>query len=82
MTLKKCTLCGTPIVLYPTAKARAARWGGTASYYTNLFTTHSACTVAARDGAWSAEALRKLLKRDPGNTTNEYTAQGLKKLDI
>jgi len=40
---RKCTLCGKPIILVPSAKERAERWGGKASDYEALFTTHSLC---------------------------------------
>lgn len=43
-----CTICGKPIVLHPSAAERARRYGGSASDYTKLFTTHADCTVEKR----------------------------------
>jgi len=42
----KCTICGKPIVLVPSADERAKKYSGKASDYTKLFTTHSECTLA------------------------------------
>lgn len=66
MTLKNCKHCGTPIVLTPTAKERAVRYGGSPSDYTNMFTEHSACLMVLRNAdVWSVEALRTLITRYP-----------------
>ena len=46
--LKDCTICHKPIVLTPTAKERATKFGGKPSDYTNLFPTQSACFIAKR----------------------------------
>lgn len=44
-----CTLCGKPIVLVPSAKERADKFGGRPSDYTSLFTQHTSCARAKRD---------------------------------
>lgn len=44
----KCTICGQEIVLVPSGKARAAKYGGKPSDYTKLFTTHATCSVEKR----------------------------------
>lgn len=44
-----CIICNKPIVLIPSAKERAAKYGESPSYYTKLFTTHSECAVAKRE---------------------------------
>jgi hypothetical protein len=54
----KCRICNEEIHLYPSAAARAKRYGETAAYYTGLFTTHSHCALAER--ASSASALMAL----------------------
>ena len=43
--MAKCTLCKKEIVLVPSAAERANRYGGNASDYTKLFTTHSECSI-------------------------------------
>lgn len=47
--MAKCTFCKTTIVLVPSANERAAKYGGKASDYTKLFTSHNKCMVATRD---------------------------------
>jgi len=44
----KCSICDKPIVLTPSAKERAEKFGGEPSYYTKLFTEHSDCAIAKR----------------------------------
>jgi len=44
-----CSYCNKPIVLIPSAKERADKYGGKASEYTKLFTMHSQCQVAKRN---------------------------------
>jgi len=46
-----CTICNKPITLSPSATERAAKdvTGKSAAYYTNLFTTHSKCSVEKRE---------------------------------
>lgn len=41
--MNNCTICHQPIVLIPSASVRAARHGGLAQDYTNLFTSHPSC---------------------------------------
>ena len=53
-----CTICGKPIVLVPSAKERAAKYGGKPSDYTKLFTEHAQCTVDKR-----SEEARQLMQR-------------------
>jgi len=57
----KCAICNKPIVLTPSAKARALHFGGVPTDYTRLFTTHAACAIEKR----SAEA-RELMRRLSG----------------
>ena len=57
-----CSICNKPIVLVPSAKERAAKYGGQASDYTRLFTTHSECAVAKRS-AESVSLMRKIAGR-------------------
>ncbi len=44
----KCRICNEPIVLIPSAKERADKFGGKPSDYTKLFTTHSLCLLEKR----------------------------------
>lgn len=44
----KCSICKKPIVLVPSAKERAAKYGGTPAYYEGLFKTHNECFLAQR----------------------------------
>ena len=46
-----CRICNKAIVLVPSARERAARFGGTPEFYTRLFTTHGTCQVAERQRA-------------------------------
>ena len=54
-----CRICNKPIVLVPSAKERAAKFGGTPEFYTRLFTTHGTCQVAQRSQD-AIETMRKL----------------------
>lgn len=45
-----CKFCNKRIVLVPSAKERAAKHGGKPSDYTALFTYHTDCWLAIRDG--------------------------------
>lgn len=47
--MKKCTICGKPIVLVPSAQERSKATGLPAKYFTELFTYHSECFVAKRE---------------------------------
>lgn len=47
--MAKCNICGKSIVLQPSARERAEKYGGKPSDYTKLFTEHSACLVAKRE---------------------------------
>lgn len=44
-----CTICNKPIILTPSAKERAAKYGGKPSDYTALFTEHSDCAIKKRN---------------------------------
>lgn len=48
MKKMKCTHCGKPIELVPSAAERAKKYGGVPSDYTKLFTMHSDCAIARR----------------------------------
>ena len=54
----KCTICGKPIVLVPSAKERSEKYGEPPSYYTKLFTTHTQCFLEKRE-----RDTRELMKR-------------------
>ena len=41
-----CAICQKPIILVPSAAERARKFGGKASDYTRLFTTHTDCQLA------------------------------------
>ena len=41
-----CSICNKPIILIPSATERARKYGGTASDYTRLLTTHTDCQLA------------------------------------
>lgn len=43
-----CLLCGKPVILIPSAKERADKYGKPASYHTNLFKTHTDCELKKR----------------------------------
>lgn len=47
--MKNCKLCGKPIVLVPSAAERAAKYGKTAKYYTDLFDEHTECFLQKRE---------------------------------
>lgn len=44
----KCSHCGKEIVLVPSAKERAAKFGGKPSDYVKLFTIHANCQLEKR----------------------------------
>jgi hypothetical protein len=44
----KCKDCGKEIVLKPSAKERAEKFGKTPEYYTRLFTIHTECLLKKR----------------------------------
>lgn len=44
-----CSICGKKIILVPSAKERAKRYGGKPSDYTKLFTEHSECLIQKRE---------------------------------
>ena len=54
-----CRICDKAIVLVPSAKERAAKFGGTPDLYTHLFTTHGSCQIAQRSRD-AIETMRRL----------------------
>ncbi len=44
-----CSICGKKIVLVPSAKERAEKYGGKPSDYTKLFTVHAECAIGKRN---------------------------------
>lgn len=75
--MRDCDICGKPVTLSPTAAERAAKSGNPASYYTNLFRTHSDCELKKRADETSAlmyqlnkeyEAKKALIRRVPKPT--------------
>ncbi len=57
--MANCTICGKKIVLVPSAEERAAKFGGKASDYPKLFTTHSDCAVKQRSQE-STDLMRRI----------------------
>ena len=55
---RACNLCGKPITLVPSAEERSRKTGYPASYFTNLFITHSECELRKR-----REDMSELLRR-------------------
>jgi hypothetical protein len=58
----KCTICHEEIVLVPSAKERAKKYGGKPSDYTKLFTTHTSFELKKRKE--QTAALMKKIARD------------------
>lgn len=54
-----CTICKKPVILVPSAKERARKYGGKPSDYTKLFTAHAECVVAKRE-AETVALMRRL----------------------
>jgi hypothetical protein len=54
----KCKHCKLPIVLEPSAEARAKKSGGVPSDYTKLFEYHADCTLKLRE-AGVVELMRR-----------------------
>ncbi len=61
-----CTICNKPIVLVPSAKERAVKFGGKPSDYVKLFTSHTTCFLAKRKRETSEFCQKKLSKCLPG----------------
>jgi hypothetical protein len=60
-----CTICDKPVILSPSAKERAKKYGDhPASYYTKLFPTHTECAIKKRNDETS-ELMRS--KHDPAH---------------
>lgn len=45
----KCQICGRPVVLVPSAKERAKKYGGEPRDYTRLFPSHAECVLGQRE---------------------------------
>lgn len=54
----KCTICGKPVLLVPSAKERAKKYGGKPGDYTRLFPEHSTCVINKRN-----EDVLKLMRK-------------------
>jgi hypothetical protein len=59
----KCTICKKPIVLVPSASARAAKFGGMPADYTRLFTEHAECLIRIRNEATFA-LIKSLIREE------------------
>jgi hypothetical protein len=59
----KCRICKEEIHLYPSATARAKKYGETPAYYTGLFTTHSHCII--KENAANVSLLMARYRADP-----------------
>jgi hypothetical protein len=46
--MANCTHCGKPIILVPSAKERAEKFGGRPEDYTSQFTIHPECQIEKR----------------------------------
>lgn len=57
----KCTICQKEIMLVPSAKERAAKYGGKPSDFTKLFTQHVKCAIAKREKE-TIELMRRAAK--------------------
>lgn len=44
-----CTICGKKIILVPSAKERADKYGNTPEHYTAMFTEHAECLIRKRE---------------------------------
>jgi hypothetical protein len=62
-----CTLCGKPVILVPSAKERAKRFGGIPSDYTRLFQEHAECVIAHNKSEVAA-LIARLSKPAPQGT--------------
>lgn len=49
-----CSICGSPVVLVPSAQERAKKFGGLPGDYTRLFTAHADCILRKRAAETSA----------------------------
>lgn len=58
----KCSYCNKEIVLIPSAKERADKYGGKASDYTRLFTMHSDCQINQRN-IRTSELINRVYKK-------------------
>ena len=58
-----CTICGKPVALIPSARARARKYGDhPARYYTSLFREHTDCAINKRNADTLALIARKASK--------------------
>ena len=58
MGIMICKHCGQPVVLHPSAKERAKKFGGRPGDYVRLFPSHSHCVINARE-----RETRELIRR-------------------
>lgn len=65
--MMNCSHCGKTIVLVPSAKERAAKFGGKPSDYTKLFTIHSDCQIEKRN-AETTEPILILTTKEKRNS--------------
>lgn len=56
-----CSICGKKIILVPSAKERAKRYGGKPRDYTKLFTEHHECLIQKREQD-TIELMRRINK--------------------
>ena len=56
-----CSICGKKIILVPSEKERAKRYGGKPSDYTKLFTEHHECLIQKREQD-TLEIIRRINK--------------------
>jgi|694.fasta_scaffold03312_56 hypothetical protein len=61
----KCTHCGKPIKLVPSAKERAKKYGNTPRFYERLFTVHADCLIKS----YKHETSQLIAKLAKGDTT-------------
>lgn len=71
-----CTICKKPVVLVPSAAERAAKFGGSPSDYTKLFTTHSDCAIAKRSQE-SIDLMRRLVAKKNVTQSSVTTEKGV-----
>lgn len=47
--MTNCNICGKPIILKPSARERAEKYGGKPEDYSSLFKAHAKCAVDKRE---------------------------------
>ena len=61
---KKCNICGEDIILKPSAKRRAEKYGGKPSDYLDMFSVHAKCALRKRESE-TRELMRRNQKGKP-----------------